>query len=62
MTTRHTFRISLWLAALGSLFLLMGCAYRSDKTTVLVNAEAVRLAALNSNNDGTPVKLDAVVT
>ena len=40
----------------------MGCAYRSDNTRALENAEAVRLSALNSKNNGTPVRLDAVVT
>ncbi|HEY2363372.1 MAG TPA: hypothetical protein VGK36_19785, partial [Candidatus Angelobacter sp.] len=62
MTIRQTFRISLWLAALGLLLLLMGCGYRSDSTYILQHAEAVRLAALNPKNQGTPVKLDAVVT
>src|SRR6185369_16211742 len=62
MTIRRSFRISLWLAALSLLLFVLGCAYRSDSTQVIENAELVRLAALNSNNHGTPVKLDAVVT
>src|SRR5262245_7542168 len=62
MTIRRSFRTSLWLAALSLLLLVMGCSYRSDNSHVLENAELVRLAALNSNNHGTPVKLDAVVT
>ncbi|HSS97684.1 MAG TPA: hypothetical protein VLK33_11675, partial [Terriglobales bacterium] len=62
MTIRRSFRTSLWLAALSLLLLIGGCAFRANNPHALESAELVRVAALNSNNYGTPVKLDAVVT
>jgi len=62
MTIRRSFTISLRLGALLSILLLMGCAYRPDGTSVLQNAELVRLSALNPKNYGKSIKLDAVVT
>jgi len=62
MTIRRLFQLSRWFAALGSLLVITGCAYRPNRNHVLENAERVRLAALNTKNYGTPIKLDAVVT
>jgi diguanylate cyclase (GGDEF)-like protein len=62
MTIRRSFRIFLRLATLSLLiFFVTGCAYRADNSHVLESAERVRQTALNQDNYGIPVKLDAVV-
>ena len=62
MTIRHSFRRSLSLAALCVLLFILGCASTPNTSHLLDHAETVRLAALNPNNYGAPVKLDVVVT
>jgi diguanylate cyclase (GGDEF)-like protein len=63
MKSRHSFRRFSWSAVVTCLFLFsLGCGYRSDTSNVFKHAEAVRLAAFNTHNYGTPVDIEGVVT
>ncbi len=63
MSGKYSSRRYPWPTLALCLFLFsLGCNHRLDTTHVIDHAEAARLASLNPNNYGTPVRLDVVVT